>query len=139
AVIVSIRLAAGQTNARAKLITKIPSRKTINQNGKWQYIVAPYETGYRDYRWSKRNQNDREAYWNSDVPENKTDRKEHGYIDKYTLSVPGDWSSQDPKFLYYEGTVWYKKSFDVDPLPTTQRVFLYFGAVNYRADVYLNG
>jgi len=65
------------------LITDIPSRKTQSLNGKWQYIIDPYETGFRNYRWDERNQNDREAYWNSDVPENKTDRKEHGYADKY--------------------------------------------------------
>ena len=124
--------------AQSPLITNINARKTISLNGKWQYIVDPYETGFYNYRYQERDQNDREAYWNSDVPENKTDRKEHGYIDKYTLNVPGDWNSQDPKFLYYEGTIWYKKSFDVDPL-SSQRVFLYFGAVNYRADVYLNG
>jgi beta-glucuronidase len=121
------------------LITDLPSRKTVSLDGKWQYIVDPYETGFRNYRWDERAENDKEAYWSSDVPENKTDRKEHGYNDKYSINVPGDWNSQDPKFLYYEGTVWYKKSFDVK-LPTpNEKVFLYFGAVNYRADVYLNG
>jgi len=121
------------------LITDIPSRKTQSLNGKWQYIIDPYETGFRNYRWDERNQNDREAYWNSDVPENKTDRKEHGYADKYSLNVPGDWNSQEEKFLYYEGTVWYKRSFDVELPEENENVFLYFGAVNYRADVYLNG
>ena len=121
------------------LITDIPSRKTQSLNGKWQYIIDPNETGFRNYRWDERNQNDREAYWNSDVPENKTDRKEHGYADKYSLNVPGDWNSQEEKFLYYEGTVWYKRSFDVELPEENENVFLYFGAVNYRADVYLNG
>jgi beta-glucuronidase len=139
ALVVSIWLASGQLDAQTKLITNIPSRKTVSLNGKWQYIVDPYETGYRDYRWSERNQNDREAYWNSDVPENKTDRKEHGYIDKYSLNVPGDWNHQDAKFLYYEGTVWYKKSFDAELPKDNEKVFLYFGAANYQADVYLNG
>ena len=121
------------------LITNIPSRKTISLNGKWQYIIDPYETGFRNYRWDERAQNDKEAYWNSDVPENKTDRKEHGFDDKYSLLVPGDWNSQDARFLYYEGTVWYKKSFDVQLPTSNEKVFIYFGAVNYRADVYLNG
>jgi beta-glucuronidase len=121
------------------LITDIPSRKTQSLNGKWQYIIDPYETGFRNYRWDERYQNDREAYWNSDVPENKTDRKEHGYADKYSLNVPGDWNSQEEKFLYYEGTVWYKRAFDVELPKENEKVFLYFGAVNYRADVYLNG
>ena len=121
------------------LITDLPSRKTQSLNGKWQYIIDPYETGFRNYRWDERNQNDPEAYWSSDVPANKTDRKEHGYIEKYSLSVPGDWNSQEAKFLYYEGTVWYKKSFDTELPKENERMFLYFGAVNYRADVYLNG
>ena len=38
----------------------------------------------------EKKQQDPEAYWNTDVPRDKTDRKEHGYSDKYTLMVPGD-------------------------------------------------
>jgi beta-glucuronidase len=56
----------------------------------------------------------------------------------YTLNVPGDWNSQDPVFLYYEGTVWYKKTFDYSKKDTSNKLFLYFGGVNYKADVYLN-
>jgi beta-glucuronidase len=121
------------------LITNLPARHLQSLNGKWQYIIDPYETGFYNYRWLERNENDREAYWNSDVPDNKTDRKEHGYSNKYVLNVPGDWNAQQPLFLYYEGTVWYKRSFDA-PLPqVNEKTFLHFGAVNYRADVYLNG
>ena len=125
--------------AQSPLITNVYNRTIINLNGKWQYIVDPYETGFYDYRWKERNERDREAYWNSDVPDNKTDRKEHGYTDKNILNVPGDWNSQDTKFLYYEGTVWYKKSFDFKNVAADKKVFLYFGAVNYKCDVYLNG
>ena len=121
------------------LIANISSRKTVSLNGKWQYIIDPYETGFYDYRYHEKNENDAEAYWNTDIPKNRTDRKEHGYSDKYTLNVPGDWNSQGAKFLYYEGTVWYKKSFDFAQSNSSDRIFLYFGAVNYRADVYLNG
>jgi beta-glucuronidase len=39
---------------------------------------------------------------------------------------------------YFEGTVWYKKSFDYNP-DKNKRLFLHFGAVNYLANVYLNG
>jgi beta-glucuronidase len=101
--------------------------------------MDPYETGFYNYRWKEREQNDREAYWNSDIPDNKTDRKEHGYADKYTLKVPSDWNSQHDKFLYYEGTVWYQRNFDIAATVETMRVFLHFGAVNYEAHVYLNG
>ncbi|RZK18205.1 MAG: hypothetical protein EOO43_12735 [Flavobacterium sp.] len=125
--------------AQTEQITNIYSRKTTSLNGKWQYIVDPYETGFFSYQWEERKENDAEAYWNTDIPKNKTDKKEHGYSDKYSLNVPGDWNSQDAKFLYYEGTVWYKKSFDFVKSNASNKIFLYFGAVNYEAHVYLNG
>lgn len=125
--------------AQEPLITNITARKVTSLNGRWQYIMDPYETGFYDYRWRERKESDREAYWNSDVPDNKTDRKEHGYSDKYTLKVPGDWNVQADQFLYYEGTVWYRRSFDYRKQYADGKVYLYFGAVNYKADVYLNG
>ena len=126
-------------NAQTPLITDIGSRKVTSLNGKWQYIIDPYGTGFYDYRFQERRENDREAYWNSDEPVNKTDRKEHKFTDKYILNVPGDWNSQAEKFLYYEGIVWYKKFFDFTKTNTSDKLYLYFGAVNYEADVYLNG
>jgi beta-glucuronidase len=125
--------------SQSDLIANIPSRHTLSLNGKWQYIVDTYETGFYDYRYKERKENDPEAYWSSDVQANKMDRKEHGYIDKYTINVPSDWNSQNERLYYYEGTVWYKKSFDYKKSAASNKVFLYFGAVNYRADVYLNG
>jgi beta-glucuronidase len=121
------------------LLGNLPGRHTQSLNGEWEYIVDPYETGFYDYRYMERREGDPEAYWNTDIPKTKTDRKEHGYVKKYTLHVPGDWNSQNPKFLYYEGTVWYKRSFSYRKKAASNRVFLYFGAVNYKADVYLNG
>lgn len=120
-------------------VTNIASRKTTSLDGSWQYIIDPYETGFYDYRFKERSENDPEAYWNSDIPKNRSQRKEHGYIDKYTLQVPGDWNSQNPEFLYYEGTVWYKRSFDFKKSSVASSLLIYFGGVNYRADVYLNG
>lgn len=123
----------------ADLLTNIPGRKTTSLNGKWQYIIDIYETGFYDYRYKERAEDDPEAYWNTDVPANSLDRKEHGYNDKYTLNVPGDWNSQADKFLYYEGSVWYKKSFDYKKSNQNNKLYVYFGAVSYKADVYLNG
>jgi beta-glucuronidase len=125
--------------SQGKLITNIPNRKAFSLNGKWQYIVDPYETGFYDYRYKELNEKNGDAYWNTDIPANKTEKKEHGYIEKYSLNVPGDWNHQKPEFLYYEGTIWYRKTFDYPKTPTGNRVYVYFGAVNYRADVYMNG
>src|SRR5882672_6124984 len=48
------------------LITNTASRRSLSLNGKWHYIADPYETGFYDYRYKERAQNDAEAYWNSD-------------------------------------------------------------------------
>ena len=110
------------TSAQLNLLTDIPNRKTISLDGKWAYIVDPYETGFYDYRYKEMNENSPSAYWNSDKPKNKSDLKEFGYSDKYTLKVPGDWNSQEQKFLYYEGTVWYGKSFDYQKAQSVRQV-----------------
>ncbi|WEA00893.1 glycoside hydrolase family 2 protein [Mucilaginibacter sp. SJ] len=132
-------LVAGTAAAQDSLITNIQSRKSLDLNGKWQYIVDPYETGFYDYRYKELNEKNGDAYWNSGIPANKTEKREHGYIDKYSIDVPGDWNHQKPEFTYYEGTIWYKKSFDYVKSANGSRQYIYFGAVNYRADVYLNG
>ena len=126
-------------HAQSPLITNIPHRQALSLDGYWQYVADPYETGFYDYRYKERKENDPDAYWTTDVPTTKSDKKEFGYTDKYRLRVPGDWNSQAPEWRYYEGTIWYKKSFDFTKRRAGDRVFLYFGAANYRADVYLNG
>jgi beta-glucuronidase len=132
-------LSVNKLSAQNNLITNVPSRKALSLNGTWQYIVDPYETGFYDYRFKELKEDNPDAYWNSDIPKTKTDKKEHGYINKYLLSVPGDWNHQKPEFLFYEGTIWYKRSFDYHKQADGSKFYVWFGAVNYRADVYLNG
>lgn len=120
----------------------VVNRDKTTLNGKWHYIVDPYETGYYDYRYMPRDQNDnpgRDAFFTYEKQKNKWDKLEYDFDLSPTLYVPGDWNSQDDKLLYYEGSLWYKKSFDYTKKNPQNRVFINFGAVNYRADVYLNG
>ncbi len=51
---------------------------------------------------------------------------------------PGDWNTQKEKLLFYEGPIWYEKSFSYKKREHS-RTFVYLGAVNYFARVYLNG
>ncbi|MCF3110635.1 glycoside hydrolase family 2 [Niabella sp. CC-SYL272] len=52
--------------------------------------------------------------------------------------MPGDFNSQREELSLYEGVVWYKKDLRL-PKNKGKRYFLYFGAVNYLADVFFNG
>ncbi|WP_217220445.1 glycoside hydrolase family 2 protein [Mucilaginibacter paludis] len=101
-------------------------RKVTSLNGYWDVIIDP--TGIGDWR----------QVWLEHKPEKKSDFFEYSFQGGPQLKVPGDFNSQKPELTYFEGTVWYKKQFNYEP-KKGKRLFIYFGAVNYRTDVFLNG
>ena len=121
-------------SVRAQLITNTEGRKTTSLNGQWQVIIDPYESGFYNYRYQPSDN----GYFKNAKPKNKSELIEYDFDKSETLKVPGDWNTQSDQLFFYEGTVWYKKSFDYQRKPNT-RVFVYFGGANYFADVYLNG
>ena len=116
------------------LIQNIEARQTVSLNGQWHTIVDPYENGYYDYRYMPRD----DGYFKNKKPASKSDLVEYDFDKSETLTVPGDWNSQRESLFLYEGTVWYKRSFDYI-LQASRRLFLNFGGANYDAIVYLNG
>ncbi|MGD8895389.1 MAG: glycoside hydrolase family 2 TIM barrel-domain containing protein [Acidobacteriota bacterium] len=129
-----VALVAAHSVSAAELITNIEARNITRLDGGWQTIVDPYENGYYDYRLEPL----ANGFFKNQKPKTKSDRVEYDFDASRRLDVPGDWNTQRPELLLYEGTVWYKKSFDYETLPHT-RVFAHFGAVSQRAIVYLNG
>ena len=118
-------LAAGSTLAPSTLIGNVPGRTVISLDGSWRTIVDPYSigTGMRFYEEAK--------------AKTPRDLVEYNFDNSETLNVPGDWNTQRSNLFFYEGSVWYKKSF-VYRKSAHSRVFVYFGAANYKASVYLN-
>jgi len=124
------------------LITNTLNRQTLSLNGTWHYIIDPYETGYYNYRYEpydQLSQKNNSAFYNDYHTDDISELVEYDFDKSPTLLVPGDWNSQNEKLLYYEGTVWYRRTFDHIPANSDNRLFVYFGAVNYKAEVYLNG
>jgi beta-glucuronidase len=111
--------------APSPLIANIPGRTSITLDGTWRAIVDPYGTGTGM------------RFYESAKPKNPRDLVEYDFDTSGTLNVPADWNSQRPELFFYEGSVWYKKSFSYHKR-SHLRVFVYFGAANYRASVYLN-
>jgi beta-glucuronidase len=117
------------------------SRESVSLEGNWNIIIDPYENGYYNYRWEpydQMNQPWATGYFGDIKPENPGDLIEYDYDKSPVLHVPGDWNTQDSTLFFYEGTVWYRKMFDAPSCKEKNRIFIHFGAVNYRADVYLN-
>src|SRR5271167_1702900 len=112
--------------ASSTLITNLPGRTTISLDGAWRAIVDPFENGASG------------AFYRNQIPKDKTERVEYSFDASPVLNVPGDWNTQREQLLFYEGPVWYRRVFNYRKRANT-RVFVYFGAVNYRAAVFLNG
>ncbi|MHC4886736.1 MAG: sugar-binding domain-containing protein, partial [Planctomycetota bacterium] len=56
-----------------------------------------------------------------------------------TVTVPSCFEAGCPSLDSYEGRCWYRTSFTVNNDWQGKRIVLHFGAVNYRARVWLNG
>ena len=126
-----------------KLIQNINARRITTLNGLWNYIVDPYENGFYDYRYTPFDDygdpTSSGGYFTNQKSVNPWDRVEYDFDLSERIKVPGDWNYQKEKLYYYEGTIWYKKSFNYTKSDENNRVFVHFGAINYQADVYLNG
>lgn len=107
-------------------MTNVYGRNYTSLNGKWNAIVDPYKHGHKI------------TIYNDRTLKGKTDFKEYAFEGGLRLNVPSDWNSQVPELSYYEGTIWYARHFNINEQPLGN-LFLYFGAVNYKCTVYLNG
>jgi beta-glucuronidase len=131
--------AAAQETAQAPL-QNIGARVHQNLDGRWNYIVDPYETGFYDYRHQPfdASASGKGGFYDDRVAKDKGELVEYSFAQSPTLKIPGDWNSQAEKLQLYEGTVWLRRQFTAAP-QAGKRYYLYFGAVNYEAHVYLNG
>ena len=118
------------------LVANVGQRTAISLNGQWQVIVDPYDVGYKDYRAQPLKNTG--AFYQNYKPKSKSELVEYDFDTSGHLDVPGDWNSQRESLLFYEGSVWYKRSFDYAKT-AKKRVFVHFGGANYLANVYLNG
>ncbi|WP_161599492.1 glycoside hydrolase family 2 protein [Hymenobacter nivis] len=116
------------------LLTNVPNRAGQSLDGTWRCIIDPMENGYYSYRYVP----SPNGFFKNQKPKDKSDLVEYDFDTAEQLQVPGDWNTQQEKLFFYEGTIWYKKSFTFRKT-AGKRQFLYFGAANYEAKVYLNG
>jgi beta-glucuronidase len=119
--------------AEVPLLQNAMARKTTSLNGPWHYIVDVQEEGYYDYRMNPT----RWGFFRNAKPQRPEDLIEYDFDKAATMQIPGDWNTQDERLFFYEGTVWFKKSFNYGK--PKGRVLLYFGAANYETYVWVNG
>ena len=115
-------------------VANVLARQTFSLNGQWNYIIDVQEEGYYDYRMNPTQW----GFFRNAKPQKPEDLIEYDFDKAPTMQIPGDWNTQDARLFFYEGTVWFKRTFNYHPT-NNRRTLLYFGAVNYDAHVYVNG
>ena len=120
-------LARNEGHPGDPIIGNVYGRSSVSLEGRWPAVIDPYGRGGLGGTAPRALE-----------PRSASDLAEFSFENGVTLAVPGDWNSQDPRLIFYRGVVWYKREFSHEPTPGA-RSFLWFGAVNYSASVYLNG
>jgi beta-glucuronidase len=132
---------AGFICSQESLIINVTNRSTVSLNGKWNYIVDPYENGYYNYRYQPFENFEnpgKGAYFTNAKPENKSDLVEYDLINRIKLMCRAI-GILKRKIYSIMKEAFGKKIIRLQKTKFIHRVLVYFGAVNYQADVYLNG
>ena len=128
--------AQGGPEGHAPLVQNAAARDHVVLDGSWKAVVDPLDTGARNIFNEPRD--DAGSYGADARMGNRWDLIEYSFDDDDALRVPGDWNSQRDRLFFYEGSVWYRRTFRVSRAPD-ERLVLRFGAANARAKVYLDG
>jgi beta-glucuronidase len=81
----------------------------------WQFITDEHDSGLK-------------KQWCTAIPGGTRD-----------IWIPSCWNELDEDLHHYDGVAWYFKEFTVPRSPDINRYTLFFNAVNYKCDVWVNG
>jgi beta-glucuronidase len=123
--------AIAQTNTT--LLVDVDHRPAVSLNGDWHAIPDQYATGLYDFHQVLR----KDGFFMNAPFDPNGHPQDYNFANASTLKVPGDWNTQRPELLYYEGPIWYQRDFEYTAKANT-RTFLHIGAANYRTFVWVN-
>lgn len=128
--------------ARPIALTAADMRPSQSLDGAWHWSVDPFRDGMSGFHGggvgssSNRYADIVQADFARDNP---TALFEFDMQRSPTTFIPGAWIGHAAEMRYYNGLVWYQRTFDAPPLASGKRAILRFGAVDYAAQVYVNG
>ena len=134
AVVLLFQIIKQTISQEVPLLSNVIGRSKIPLNGKWNYIIDVQEVGYYDYRMEVL----KNGFFMNQKPKSPDELIEYDFDLAPKMQIPSDWNTQSELLFFYEGTVWFKRSFNYTKIPD-KKVILYFCAINYEAIVYLNG
>jgi len=127
--------------SEAAILAAADMRPATSLDGPWHYSVDPYRDGQAGFHGEEPGRASR-RYADVDVEAamkaNPTALYEYDMDQSPVATLPSSWLTHATEMRHYQGLVWYERKFDAQPKPG-MRQFLRFGAVNYRATIWLNG
>ena len=116
-------------------------RPSVDLDGAWSWSIDPYRTGLKNFHGDAPSPAAR-RYNDFDVTEAMRQDSKALYefdMDRApVVHLPQSFLTYSPEMRHYNGLVWSQRRFTAH-LPPGKRAFLRFGAVDYRAKVWLNG
>ncbi len=103
-------------------------REKLSLNGIWKYAIDQYDTCIRQ-KWFLEKYIDDKGF---------TLPVDYSFDEWPETELPACWNTGDDRFLLYEGSMVFTRTFKTDVVPG-ERVFLRIGAANYLLRAFLNG
>jgi beta-glucuronidase len=116
-------------------------RPGLDLDGAWHWSIDPFRDGEGGFQGGKPGTGHRRYDEVDTTAAMKTDNKalyEYDMDRSPVAQLPQSFVTLSPEMRYYNGLVWFQRHFIAHPA-LGKRAFLRFGAVDYRAEVYLNG
>ena len=123
-----------ETLLTADSLIEVNSRPQISLDGLWRFHIDPCDVHRR------RAASDPHYFELLAKPEDEAlldPRTDFPAGAWETINVPGCWNEERPELMHYEGCALYLREFDGPA--SGPRYFLYVGAANYEATLWLNG
>ena len=108
----------------------IDGRKQTSLNGQWRMIIDPMGAGDPGSLFG--------GFVRNRQPSSDMELIEYNFEATQPVQVPGDFNTQDERLFFYQGQVWYYRTFE-HQVSSNARVHLCFGGANFTTTVFLNG
>jgi beta-glucuronidase len=116
-------------------------RAGVDLAGPWHYSIDPFRAGIAGFHGETPDRGQlryREIDVRKEMAADNRVLYEFDLAHSPVTTLPSSWLTQAPELRYYQGLMWYQRTFPA-PAQRKGRSFLRFGAANYSTVVYLNG
>lgn len=138
----ALALALTPFTADAQILAAADMRPGQSLDGAWHWSVDPYRDGVAGFHGGPPGEST--ARFQDRIQADEAEKRpttlfEFDMQRSPVTHLPGSWIGHAPEMRYYQGLVWYQRTFDWQPAGAGKRVYLRFGSADYAASVFLNG